>query len=67
MRAFTTNYDKSKWLWTLMIMTPDWITKDMFQDALDCVSEKKKPESLDKLRLSELNEGKCVQTLSWFI
>jgi len=63
MSVFTTHFDKSKWLWTAMILTPQWITQDMFHNALDLASSKSKPESLDKLRLASLNEGKCVQTL----
>ncbi len=63
MSVFTTNYDKSKWLWTAMILTPDWISGEMFEEALAFVSAKNKPASLDKLRLAELNEGKVVQTL----
>ncbi len=30
MSVFTTNYDKSKWQWTAMILTPDWIPGEMF-------------------------------------
>lgn len=63
MSVFTANYDKSRWLWTAMILTPDWITDAMFQAALADVSAKANHEFLDKLRLEELNEGKCVQTL----
>ncbi|MCA9962017.1 MAG: GyrI-like domain-containing protein, partial [Anaerolineales bacterium] len=30
MDTFTTSRDKSQWDWTMMIMQPDWITRDMF-------------------------------------
>lgn len=63
MSAFTSNFDKSQWLWSAMLMTPDWITDAMFQNALDVVSAKSKPELLDQLRLAELPATTCVQTL----
>jgi len=63
MSAFTTNFDKSQWLWSAMLMMPDWITDAMFQNALDIVSAKNKPKLLDQLRLAELPARICVQTL----
>jgi hypothetical protein len=63
MSVFTSGYDKSQWLWTAMILTPDWITDAMFREALADVSAKADPQFLEKLRLEELSEGKCVQTL----
>lgn len=62
MTAFTTG-DKSQWLWTAMIMTPDWVTAEMLDDALAAVTEKDRAEALDKVRLERLEEGRCVQTL----
>lgn len=63
MNAYTTARDKSKWDWTLMIMQPDWITDEMFEAAVQKVSEKDPPEKLDQLRFETLDEGLCVQTL----
>ncbi len=63
MSVFTSNYDKSKWLWTAMIMVPDWITEDMFLQALEDAAVKNRPVALEKLRMAELREGKCVQIL----
>lgn len=60
--AFTAG-DKSQWDWTAMIMVPDWITRDMFDDAAAKVAEKDPPTSLSKVRLEMLIEGLCVQTL----
>jgi hypothetical protein len=62
MTVFTTG-DKSRWLWTAMIMTPDWATAEMLDDALAAVAAKDRPEALDKVRLERLEEGRCVQTL----
>ena len=63
MAAFTSARDKSQWDWTAMIMTPDWITAELFADTVATVAAKDRPASLDKLRLETLNEGRCVQTL----
>ncbi len=63
MSTFTTERDKSKWDFTLMIMQPDWITQDMFKAAVQKVAEKQPPVSLGKVRLESLTEGLCVQTL----
>ena len=63
MLAFTTEFDQSKWLWSAMIMCPPWIEQDVFADAVKTVKQKKAPPSIDKLRLSTLAEGRCMQTL----
>ena len=64
MATFTTARDKSKWDFTLIIMTPDWVTQDMFRQAVAKVAEKADtPVSLGKVRLETLDEGLCVQTL----
>lgn len=63
MAAFTSARDKAQWSWTAMIMTPDWITTEMFAAAVAAVAAKRRPASLGKLRLELLEEGRCVQTL----
>jgi hypothetical protein len=63
MTAFTSARDKSQWSWTAMIMTPDWITAQLFAAAVQAVAAKDRPASLGKVRLETLNEGRCVQTL----
>lgn len=63
METFTAARDKSKWDWTLMIFTPDWITKDMFHAAVEKVKEKGTPKKLSQVRLEMLDEELCVQTL----
>jgi len=55
--------DKSAWDWTMMIMTPDWITPEIFADAVDDVSKKKNPAALDKVRLENYAEGLSVQIM----
>ncbi|MBW8172623.1 GyrI-like domain-containing protein [Ornithinimicrobium sp. Arc0846-15] len=63
MSTFTEARDKSQWAWTMMIMTPDWITSDHLRTARAAVERKGGEPALDKLRLETLDEGLAVQTL----
>lgn len=63
MASFTGVRDKAQWDWTLMIMVPDWITQDLFTEAVKQVAVKDRPARLDDLRLETLSEGLCVQAL----
>ncbi|MPZ79274.1 MAG: hypothetical protein GEV28_02300 [Actinophytocola sp.] len=63
MDTFTTERDKSRWDWTLMLMVPDWIDRPMFTAAIEHAGAKNRPECLDDVRLETLSEGRCVQTL----
>lgn len=68
MESFTSRRDKSAWEWALMIMVPEHVTREMFDRAVDTVEEKlarKKQASpaLRSVRLENLHEGLCVQTL----
>lgn len=63
MDSFTSRRDKSQWRWTMMLMTPDWITEHMFEGALAAVRAKGAPELLSHVRLGTLAEGRSVQTL----
>jgi hypothetical protein len=55
--------DRASWQWTMMIMQPDWITEEMFEDALELVRKGKNPVALEKIRLEGYEEGLCVQIL----
>lgn len=59
---FTTALDKSQWNWTLMMAVPDWIDQARFV-AATTAAEKKAGPAARQLRLAELIEGRCVQTL----
>lgn len=63
MDAFTLARDKSRWSWTLMILTPDWIDRPLFGTAIERTRASGGPSRLDDLRLAPLSEGHCVQTL----
>lgn len=63
MAAFAAARDKSRWDWTVMLMVPDWITREMFEAAVAKVAAKSPPAGLGRVRLETLAEGRCVQTL----
>ena len=63
MIAFTSARDKSKWHWTMMIMAPEWIETEVFENALAQAGARNPLERLGDVRLEPLAEGRCVQTL----
>jgi hypothetical protein len=63
MATFSTARDKSQWDWTMMIMTPEWITAEIFADTVEVVRKGKNPAGLDKVRLESYHEGRAVQIL----
>lgn len=63
MEQFTTGGDKNAWQWTMMIMQPEWVTQEMFENALDQVKKTKNPTALSKLRLERYHEGLVVQIM----
>jgi hypothetical protein len=63
MDTFTTSRDKSQWDWTMMIMTPEWITAGMFIEAVEQVSQSKNLPALDRIRLERYAEGLSVQIM----
>ena len=62
METFITR-DKSQWDWTMMIMTPDWISAEFFVDAVEQVRKAKDPAAINKVRLERYNEGLSVQIM----
>ena len=63
MEAFTTSRDKSRWDWTMMLMVPDWIGRELFDSAVERVAAKDAPTRLGEVRLETFAEGLAVQTL----
>jgi hypothetical protein len=61
------NFDiniKDNWDYTLQILVPDLITKELFEEALRQAREKKGDlPAFDRLRLDSFEEGLCVQTM----
>jgi len=55
---------KDNWTFTLMILQPEIITKNIFEEAREQVRKKKgDSETLNKVRLTHFEEGLCVQTM----
>lgn len=53
---------KADWSWTLLLMIPDWLSSEAVDRARDAGTEKAGPDA-PELRVFELAEGRCVQTL----
>ena len=55
---------KDNWIYTMMILVPDLITGEIFEEALDQLREKKGAQlGFNRLRLDDFEEGLCVQTM----
>lgn len=63
MAAFTTRRNKDEWRWTMMLMVPEWLGREMVTAAVAAAGAKDPPARLADVRLEELTEGLCVQTL----
>jgi hypothetical protein len=62
----TGEYDLTQpggWKWTAMMMQPDHITANMFQDALAQLHKKKPNPALDLLRFESFTEGLSLQIM----
>ena len=55
--------NKDGWKWTLMIMQPELVTKQMVQEAIENVKAKKNPTSLPLVRFEAFEEGKVAQIM----
>ena len=55
--------NKDAWKWTLMIMQPELVTKQMVQEAIENVKAKKNPTSLPLVRFESFEEGKAAQIM----
>ena len=62
METFITRH-KSQWDWTMMIMTPDWISAEFFADAIGQVRKAKDPAAINKVRLERYHERMSVQIM----
>lgn len=55
--------DKSKFVWTMMIRQPDFVTDDIFATAKDNLAKKKPNFDTSKGKLQTITEGLCVQVM----
>lgn len=61
--SFTTALDKSKWDWTMLIMVPEWISRELYERALDELRRKKPLPALEAIRMEPYEEGLAAQIL----
>src|SRR5690554_4366280 len=55
--------DKSKFIWTMMIRQPDFVTADIFEAAKVALAKKKIYLDKSKAKLETFTEGLCVQVM----
>ena len=51
------------WHYSLMILVPELITAEMFATALAALRKKKPNPAIERLRLEEFEEGRCIQVM----
>lgn len=61
MRKFSME-DKDAWKWTVMIMQPEYVTRDLVDKALEQVGEKNL-RAVSKIRFESLHEGLSAQIM----
>jgi hypothetical protein len=54
---------KEDWKWTMMILQPEHITEEMYQEALQQVKEKKENPALSRIRFEGFHEGLSMQIM----
>ena len=55
--------DKSKFIWTMMIRQPYFVTEDVFEAAKASLQKKKPNLDISKAQLKKITEGLCVQVM----
>lgn len=55
--------DKSKFVWTMVIRQPDFVTADIFEAAKAALAKKKPSINTPKAKLKTITEGLCVQVM----
>lgn len=55
--------DKSQWKWTMMIMQPPCVSREIIDRAIAEVAAKKRPTAISRLRFEPFSEGRCAQIL----
>jgi len=62
MSKFTAE-DKSAWDWTMMIMQPDQVTVEVFEEARAKATKKKPLDAIGQIRLERFAEGPAAQIM----
>lgn len=56
-------FDKNNLLYNIMIRQPDFVTKEVFNLAMEITKNKNPNKLLDEVVFGEIEEGKCVQMM----
>ena len=62
MEKFSTD-KKDDWLWTMMIMQPEYVNSELVQEIREEVKQKKNPPLIEDIRFESYSEGVCVQLM----
>ncbi len=62
MTRFSTD-DKSRWLWTALMMQPEYVTQALVNEAVEQVTTKKGIAAAAQLRFEQFHEGRSAQIL----
>ncbi len=54
---------KGDWQWTLLMMQPEFVTPELFAEAVELVKQKKNPSALPLMRFEAYAEGKAAQIM----
>jgi hypothetical protein len=63
MEIFTTTTNKDDWLWTMMIMVPDWIDANLVEAMKSEVASSKDVPAIESLRFEAYDEGLAAQIM----
>jgi hypothetical protein len=55
--------NKDDWKWTLMIMQPDVVTRELVEESIEEVRKKKNLPALSKAKFKAFAEGKAAQVM----
>ncbi len=55
--------NKDIWKWTAIIMQPEYVTKELVNEAVKSVERKKNPPALSKIRFESFHEGLSGQIM----
>jgi hypothetical protein len=55
--------DKSKFVWTILIRQPDFVTAGVLETAQNTLTKKKPNLDVSKARIETITEGLCVQVM----
>ena len=56
-------FDKNNLVYNIMIRQPDFVTKEVFDLAMEMTKKKKPNKLLDDVVFGEIEEGMCVQMM----